>query len=239
MGGCCLGGKKYEYDFILNEFWQYQKITKMSSNEYINLILKNKEIFSEYNLNIKNLKEKFFKNIFDIESETQSRFYNEAMKLITKYLDISDKKPYSLLISLMFFTKYDKFVDLYNNLQILFNHLSSKDFFQNGFDNSFNFDYEFFKKILIDYYKICSNFTYEIIDKGLVEELNNNQFFVVKCFSEHMIETQLINYMGIDKESSNLIGFFNLNQHYLNHKDVRISLYYICEEFEKKHNIKN
>ncbi len=225
--------KKNEYDFILDEFWRSQKISNMNSTDYINKILLAKEIFSEKNFNLKNLKEKIYKQIFDIESETKSRFYYESINLIENYLDISGNHQYSLLLSLMLFTKFEKFLDVYNNMRILYEHFSSEEFFKKGFENSYSFD-DIFKKVLINYYKICSLYTFNVVDKNFDEEINNNQNFMKKSFSDYMIESKLLDDIHFEENRFNLIGFFNINPQFLSHKDIRIKLYSIQEDAVKR-----
>lgn len=229
--GCCQGQPNYEFDRLLTEFWNTHQITSMTSNDYINLILSKNKTLASKNLNSQSLKENFYKELFAIEKS--NKFHFSTIRLIDRHLDFSVDQQYSILLSLMFFTKNEKFLDLYNNLKILFVHLSTPVFFGKGFEDMNEFNDKVFKKILINFYKIASLYTYEVIDKRSDPELVKNQDFVKKSFSVYMIEDKLISSMKLEDNYDNLTNYFITYPHYLRQKDVRLALYAQYEEIEK------
>lgn len=229
--GCCFQGKTYDFDKPLEDFWMSQNLTKISSFDYLHLIINNKNIFARRNSNFKNLKERFYQNIFNMQQS--NKFYHSTMKLIDDYLDISENKQYSILISLMMFTRNNNFLDLYNNIKILFQHLSSPEFFGKGFEDMYEYNDSLLKKFIVNFYKIASLYTFEVSDKKADEELNNYQDLVRKSFSNYMIETKLIESLKLDENLSNIVSYFNTNPQYLSPKDIRIKLYTLYEETQR------
>ena len=233
--GCCLDKKKYEFDNLFDGFWNSLQITKMTPKYYINMLIKNnKDLFKNKDLSVKNLKEKLFKDILNLDSEKKSLYYHETVKLVENYLDISENKQYTILISLMFFTKYGTIDNLDNSIHELFQQLSLPEYFGRGFENFYDIDFNFFKSILINFYKLCSICTFEILDKSNDEDLNNNRELINKSFTDHMIETRLIEEIRLDENRGDFIKFLKKYPQLLNPKEIRMKLYELAQDNQQR-----
>ena len=203
----------------------------------VQLLKENVPSLNKEKLTSKILRQKIFCKLFKIDIHEIHKFYRETNNLIENFLDVAKNKKFSLLISLAFFTKYENFNELYALLNDLFQMLRLS--FGNDSEFKGKFDFNYFKLILIDYYKICASWTMEVFSLNKIEEFRNHKDFIQISLSEYMIEKVLIGEMDLDSKINNFKDFFTNNKGYLDNKAIRYKLYNLREEIENSSKFRN